>query len=327
MNHEQIVKQSKSAYNQWCVQWRDHAKVHSQFDMKPFENFRNSGIGKTAVLVANGYSFEEQIETLKKYANNVDVIACDKTLGHLIKAGIKPKICVVCDANVNYEKYLQPYEKELNQTILFQNVCGNPKWTINGNWADRYFYVNKDVMQYEKEFMELSGCTNPVTAGTNVSNMMIVLLTQCENERRQNLFSYDKLALIGFDYSWRFDGKYYAFDDDGEGKHYYMRHIYGVSQSGKIIFTSNNLNNSASWISLYLKTFNIKAIQCNRDALMPFGGWGKLEEQMQYRHKPTDAGRVKNLLKERHGLEDRLNWINNTIKAIAKDHYLASESI
>ena len=48
----------------------------------------------------------------------------------------------------------------------------------------------------------------------------------------------------GFDYSWKHDGKYYAFDEDAGGKRYYMRHVYGISGSGKLIYTSNNLNTS-----------------------------------------------------------------------------------
>lgn len=327
MNHDQIVKQSVMAYKQWSKQWRNHAVQHKDYPMKSFEDFRNVGIGKAVVLVANGYSFEENIETLKRNQHRVDIMACDKTLGHLLNNGIKPTYCLVCDANVSYEKYLQPYEDQLKDTILFQNVCGNPKWTTNGNWKDRYFYVNKDVMNYENEFMALSGCPNVVTAGTNVSNMMVVLLTQCDNQRRQNLFAYDKMLLVGFDYSWKLGGKYYAFDEDGGGKANYMRHAYGVSNSGKIMFTSNNLSSSASWLKLYLKAYKVNAIQCTRDSVLDGLRVGNLEEQMQYVYKTMDRGRVKNLLKERQGIEEKLNWINNSLKDIARDHYYAAESI
>jgi hypothetical protein len=327
LNHDQIVKQSKQAYKQWSEQWREHAMIHSKFEMKSFEDFRNSGVGHAILCVANGYSFEENIETIKQHADNVDIIACDKTLGHLIRHGIKPKFCLVCDANVSYEKYLKPYEKDLERTILIQNVCGNPKWTENGNWKDRYFYVNKDVMGYEKEFIELSGCKNVVTAGTNVSNMMIVLLTQSDNDRKQNLFAYDKMLLIGFDYSWRSDGKYYAFDGEADGKRYYMRHIYGVNEDGKIVYSSNNLSSSASWLNLYIKAYKIRVVQCSKGSLLNFGRRGNLDEQMRYRHKPSDKGRVRNLLNELRSIESRREWIDNNLKKIARDHYFASEAI
>lgn len=327
MNHDQIVKQSKQAYAQWCVQWRANAIENSKYKMKSFEDFRNTGIGKAILLVANGYSLEENMETIKANASNVDIMACDKTLGHLIKNGIKPKFVMVCDANVNYEHYLKPYEDQLQGTILIMNVCGNPLWAANGNWKDKYFYVNKDVMKNEVEFIKLSGCQNIVTAGTNVSNMMVVILNQSDNEVKQNLFAYDKILLIGYDYSWRFDGKYYAYDEEGGGKRFYMRHIYGISESGKIIFTSNNLNTSASWLNLYIKAYKVNAIQCGKHVLQNFGRSGDLATQMRYRHKPSDAEKVKELLKTQRSLEQNLNKIQNDLKKVARDHWFSSHSI
>jgi hypothetical protein len=182
-------------------------------------------------------------------------------------------------------------------------------------------------MNYEREFMKLSGCNNVVTAGTNVSNMMLVVLTQSDNERVQNLFAYDKVLLIGFDYSWKLDGKYYAFDHDGGGKRYYMRHIYGLSVSGKTIFSSHNLSTSASWLKLYIDAYKVNAVQCGQDALVIFNKLGKLEEQIQYRHKTSDSKIISQLLKDKRGLEEKLNKIQNGIVSIARDHWYASQSI
>lgn len=327
MTNDEIVKQSKNAYKQWCEQWRANAKFHKGMATKSFEDFRNIGIGKAVLLVANGYSFEENIETIKKYSHNVDIVACDKTLGHLLRHGINPTYCIVCDANVSYEKYMKPYQDQLDQTILFQNVCGNTEWTKNGNWKDKYFYVNKDVMNYEKEFSALSGCKNFVTAGTNVSNMMVVILTQADNERRQNLFAYDKILLIGFDYSWKYNGKYYAFDQEANGKTFYMRHIYGISPSGEMIFTSNNLSASNSWLKTYVDVFKLNTVQCGKDALSPIGRMGNLEDHIQYKHKPTDAKAVREMLKTKLGIEAQLNKINNGLRDIARDHWYASQSV
>jgi hypothetical protein len=327
MTPEEIKKQSIQAYKQWSKDWAENAKIHSKYEMKPFENFRNTGIGKAVLLVANGYSFEENLETIKKYKDNVDIVCCDKTLGHLLDNGITPKICIVCDAHVSYDKYLKPWADKLDGTILFNNVCGNTEWSANGNWKDKYFYVNKDIMSYEKEFMAISGCTNTVTAGTNVSNMMVVLLTQSDNDRKQNLFYYDKMILIGFDYSWKFGGKYYAFDQDGGGKYYYMRHIYGLSLQSNIIFASNNLNTSASWLNLYIKAYKLPVVQCGKDALQSFGRTGDLEKQMQYRHKPSDGQKVNNILKNKSKLELELKSINNELLQIGTDHWLADLSI
>jgi hypothetical protein len=148
---EDITQQSLRAINQWGTLWRTHAKEHSKYEMRSLEELENVGIGKAVVCVANGYSLELEIETLKKYQGNVDILCCDKTLGHLLDNGITPTYCIVCDAKVSYEKYLEPWKDKLQNTILFQNVCGNPEWTNQGNWKDRYFFVNKDVLGSEKD--------------------------------------------------------------------------------------------------------------------------------------------------------------------------------
>lgn len=324
MNKEQIIAHSKAAYGQWAKQWRENAHQHKGFTDGSFEDFRHSGIGKAALLVANGYSFEENIETIKKYKDNVDVIACDKTLGHLLDHGIEPYICIVCDANVSFEKYLAKWKDKLQNTILFNNVCGNPRWTKEGNWKKIYTFVNEDVLGSEKEFMAISGCKNKVTAGTNVSNMMIVLMVQANNQRNQNLFSYDKLILIGFDYSWRHDGGYYAFDYNGDGKRFYMRHSIALANGGKLIYSSNNLSASASWAKLYVENFKVPVAQCSTYGLQPFTGFCSLEKNMQYSHKPSDAVLVKTKIKRKMDIELELNKLNNEINQIAKDHFRAS---
>ncbi len=182
MKPDAIVEQSKQCYRQWAPQWRQNAKINSQLPMKSSQNLKHSGIGKAILCVANGYSFEESIDVIVKNHKNVDIICCDKTLGHLIRHGIKPTYCFVADANVNYEKYMRPFERELDQTILLMNVCGNPLWSCNGNWKDRYFFAFKDVMGYEKEFCEISGCQNVITAGTNVSTSATTRLARTSSD-------------------------------------------------------------------------------------------------------------------------------------------------
>jgi hypothetical protein len=66
---EQIKAQSLSAYGQWKELWREHASIHSKFKMKSFNDFFNIGIGRSCLLVANGYSLQEQIETIKENLN------------------------------------------------------------------------------------------------------------------------------------------------------------------------------------------------------------------------------------------------------------------
>lgn len=325
MDTEQIRRQSKQAYNQWCVQWREHAAFHKQYPMKSLEDFRNTGIGKAILCVANGYSLEENIEAIAAQAHNVDIICCDKTMGHLLDHGITPKFVLVCDANVSYEKYMEPWKDQLQNTILLQNVCGNPDWTKNGNWQDKCFYVLKDVLQSEREFLQISGCPNSncITAGINVSNMMVVMISQCDNERRQNLMGYDKMVLIGYDYSWRLGGKYYAFDEDGGGKSYYMRHIYGLSASGAMIYASNNLNSAGLWLEGYVKAYGLPIVQCSTHSLVPFGRIADLEPQLKYSFRPGDKNLVAGLAQKKRSLENEIKTVDDRLKHISRNHYFA----
>lgn len=317
-----VLKQSKSAYAQWAKQWRAQAKHHSRFAMKDMLMFQNIGIGRACLVIANGYSFEKNIETIIKYRDNVDVLCVDKCLVHCLDHGIAPDYVLICDANVSYKKYLEPVRDRLGKTTAIMNVCANPEWSGNGNWKDIVFFVNQDVLKSEREFQALSGCPNLIPAGTNVSNAAVIALNQSGNEGRKNFFGYDKLLLIGFDYSWG-DDSYYAFDRTGGGKKNYMKTVYCFDQNkpANQVYTSTNLLFSAKWLEKYVKTFDIKAVQCSRDSI--FHGWrlGDLAEQMQYRYRPEDARKVLDLLEYRRELEAKQAELNRQILAIGRDHY------
>lgn len=324
LTNEAIRKQSESAYNQWKDQWREHAKIHSKFEMKSWEKFQNTGIGKAVVSVANGWSLELEIETLKNNRSNVDVLACDKTLGTLLKNGITPDFVMVCDANVDYERYLKPYETQLQDTTLFINVCGNPKWTANGNWKEIIFFVNKDILNSEKEFMELSGCFNVMPAGTNVSNAMVIMLTQSDNDvGKRNFFGYDKILLIGYDYSWNPKGNYYAFNKDGDGKAHYMRHIYTKNLKGEDVYTSNNLAFSSVWLTQYIQTFKLPVVQCTKETVFMTPLKGSLKDQMKYSYKKEDSTIVRDAVEKIKKLRAELKQTDLMLKDIANDHFNA----
>lgn len=320
---EQIIQQSKSAYNQWCEQWRAQAKTNAQYKQLNLLDFENIGVGRAVLCIANGYSFEENLETIKKYQHNVDIMACDKTLGHCLANGIRPKYVLLCDANVNYEKYLEPWKDDVRDITLFMNVCGNPKWSAQ-NWKAKYFFVNKDVINSEIEFQKISGCPNLIAAATNVSNAMVVFLTQSDNGGRNNFFGYDKILLIGYDYSWRPGLKYYAFDEDGGGKANYMRHIYTTTHAGSLAYSSGNLAFSAGWLEKYIKSFKLPVVQCSKDTLMSGYHFGDLESNMQYAFRPGDSHRVCTILKERNALALKVRQLEQTLRGIGTEHYYAS---
>jgi len=152
LDTNQVMKQSKAAYGQWAPQWREHAKIHSKFKMNSLLDLENTGIGKAILSCANGYSLEENIEVIKENKDKVDILCCDKSLGHLLDNGIEPTYCMVCDANVDYDKYLLKWKDKLKNTILLINVCANPKWTEGIEWKKIYFFINKDIIQSELEF-------------------------------------------------------------------------------------------------------------------------------------------------------------------------------
>jgi len=321
LNTDQILKQSKAAYGQWSSQWREQAKMHAKFPMKSLLDFENTGIGRAVLSIANGYSLEENIETIKKHQGNVDIICCDKSLGHLLDNGIEPKFCMVCDANVDYEKYLAPWIDKVKNTILLINVCGNPKWTHDVQWKDIYFFINKDIIQSELEFSKLSGCKNIIAAATNVSNAQVVMLTQCENDFKRNFFGYDKILLVGYDYSWRHDGKYYAFDEEGDHKANYMKHVYCTNHNGSFAYTSGNLAFSEEWLRTYIKNFKLNVICCSKETILSGVQFGNLEEQMKYAYKPNDSSIVRNSVNELRKIIKLKNELENKIGEIAKDHY------
>jgi hypothetical protein len=170
---------------------------------------------------------------------------------------------------------------------------------------------------------QLSGCKNVIPAATNVSNAMVVFLTQSDNIARRNFFGYDKILLIGYDYSWKANGKYYAFDHDGGGKRQYMQHSFIVTPSGEFAYTSGNLAFSKDWLEKYVRTYNLPVIQCGKDSLLTLGKTSDLEAQIKYRYKVEDATIVKNAILEMRKLEAKMQSLHQTVLSIGKDHWWA----
>lgn len=325
MKDSQIRAQSEAAIKQWGEQWTLHCNEHKKDScvQNDLNELALTGIGKVILLVANGYSFEENIDIIKENQTACDILACDKTLGNLISNGIKPKYCLVCDANVDYERYLKPYENQLDQTILLINVCANPEWSKNGNWNDKYFFVNRDIIDSHVGFSKLSSCKNFIPAGTNVSNAMLIMLTQCDNGGKKNFFGYDKYILIGYDYSWRHGGKYYAFSEEGDGKADYMKHHYCCTHDGDWAYTSGNLSFSASWLEKYISTFRLPVVNGSKKTILGQTKFADLKEQMLYTFKHEDSIRVKNICNDLNKVLKIKHELDKALKEIEKEHSYA----
>lgn len=318
-----VKEQSKAAYLQHRDIWRKNARDNALREQKSFEELKHTGIGKAMVLVAMGYSFEQQVETLKKYQGNVDIMCCDKALGHLLDHGITPTYCLIADARVDYEKWMRPWadDPRISEVTAILNVCSNPEWAHMPNWKEIYFHVNRDAMEYEQEFLKMTNCPNVVIAGTNVSNAMLVFATQCSERGRQNFLGYDKYILVGYDYCFSHKGGYYAFDWDANGKRNYMKHLYLVDINGNQVYTSQNLAHSAQWINKYIQTFGIPAVVCADYTLLGKCKKAVLEDQMQYKLDPEDSGIVKKLDKEMRDLHSKIEYTKNKLRVLGEKHY------
>lgn len=321
LNTKDIVEQSWAAYNKWCEQWREHATIHGKMNIKTqMAEFLNVGIGKALLICANGYSLEENITTIHQYQHNVDIMVCDKAMGHLFNNGITPDYVMVADANVSYERYCEPWRDKLANTTLFMNVCGNVKWSRQ-NWKNRCLYLNADSIKSEVEFGKLSGCNNIIPAATNVSNQMFVLATQSIRANRNNFFGYDKIILIGFDYSWRPGGKYYAFDESAGGKSNYMKHAYCLDRAHTPCHSSGNLIFSAKWLDDYIRSYNLPVVLGSKHTILQSPPTKNLEEQLQYRYRESDRHEVLGLMQSRHRIANELAQIDRRIQAIGLDHW------
>lgn len=320
LTSDQIKQQSQNAYAQWKDKWRKHAEINSKYEMKTLEEFENSGVGMACLAVGNGYSLEAEIETIKKYKGNVDIIACDKSLGALLDNGIVPKFCMVCDASIDTARYLEPYKDKIKDIILFSNVCANPEWS-GYEWKDRFFFVVEDVLGSQEEFSRISGCKNVIPAGTNVGNSLVIMLSQSNNKGRRNFFGYDKILLIGFDFCWKREGSYYAFNKAGDGKSNYMRHIWARNLRGDLVWTSNNLAFSAQWLQQYINSFKLPVVQCSKDSVLSIKNVAALESQMKYSFKREDAKTVIETARKLREVIDLRKKIEAELTVIGMSHY------
>jgi len=321
LNSASIVQQSKNALAQWGKQWTEHAKIHSKYPQKSLDEFKNHGVGKALVICATGYSLEQNMDMIIKHRDNIDLMVCDKSLGILLDKGIEPDFCMVCDANVSHEKYCNPWAEQLQNTVLFQNVCGNPEWTEKGNWKDIYFFVNEDAIKSEKKFGPLTGSTNFIPAGTNVSNAMLVLICQSRNDARLNFFGYDKILLVGFDYCWHPQGKYYAYNEDGGGKKYFMKHVCLLDKNGEYVYTSNNLLFSAQWGEQYISTFSLPVVNCSQYSILGKCTSDSLENHITYSYKKEDRKIVREKVKKMSLFIAEMTKIEKELKKIGNDHW------
>ena len=276
LSEKEVYEQSMSAMAQWEELWRKNAIRNGElFKNNPISqsDIVHTGAGRNLVCIANGSSLKKQMKTLKENINEHTDIACvDKVAGLLIKEGVKPNFVIIADASVSYEEWCQPWIEETQDIILMCNVLANPKWPEN--WKGPViFYVNKDNIQSEKIFMELSGVREVIPASSNVGNTVIVIAVQ--------ILGYDKYMLLGYDYCWHDDEPYYATNDSD--KRYWMKHLAAIDNTGRLVNTSQNLLFSAKWLtdfhSAVCREMKLNIVNCSVQGMFIFPQ-GKLKAEL-----------------------------------------------
>ena len=290
VSQSEVLKQSEAVFNQFGpTTWIPNAQENAKLVTDHAEVLRNSGVGKTLLLVASGASLEDNIDVIKKYRDRVDILVNDKGFGPLLDHGVKADFCMLCDARIPF-RYLEPWVDKTTGVTLISTCYGNTEWTKAWK-GKKFFYVNRDSIFSERIFIPIMPKgTRTIPAGSNVSNAMLVFFTGSDNTQNINWSGYDRFLLIGYDYSWRVGGNYYAWQNP-EPKRYYMAHRTMLDLQGNIVRTSENLLFSAKWLYSYITTFRLPVVNCSERGLLMVGR-GTLEKELA-RINPDPSARKK----------------------------------
>jgi len=263
LSKEEVLKQSEGAFAHWGDVWKENARRNGEkykTDGRTQKDLLFRGKGRVLVCVGMGPSLEMQIDKLKNVGTGVDIACVDKAFFYLMEHGIKPQYVVTADSGISFDKYCKKYLDQTDDIILIANVVCNLEWSLN--WKGPvYYHVNKDNIETEKIYAEESGCREIIPASSNVGNTVVVFATQ--------LFDYDKYCLIGYDFCWRYDSNYYAFEDSD--KRYWMNHHMILDKNGELAKTSQNLLFSCKWLQDFytaeLKKRGVEIFDCSRTGI------------------------------------------------------------
>lgn len=263
-----VIKQSEAVFKQFGEsKWIPFAKLNSRLKYENTHELQNVGIGKVLLLLAMGESLEENIDIIKANRDKVDIMVCDKAFGPLLDRGIKPDYVMLCDANIPYS-YIKPWIDKTEGIKLISTIYGNVRWTYRWK-GPKYFYVNKDAIQSERLFTKYIPLDKlrVIPAGSNVSNAMAIFFTGADEKQNINWGGYERYLLVGYDYSWRHCGNYYAFNNPVPKRHY-MNHYTLIDVFGNDCFTSENLKFSARWMYSYVTSHKLPIINCSNRGLL-----------------------------------------------------------
>ena len=279
LSWREVVSQSNSVFNQFGFsKWIPYAKFNKYFPHKSGKELYHTGLGKFLLLCAMGESLEANIEVIKKYRDRVDIVTCDKGFGQLLEHGVKADYVVLCDCNIPH-RHIEKYINETKDVTLLSTVYANPKWHYHWK-GERCFFINEDSIHTEKYFKEIWGSDlRIIPAGSNVSNAMLIYFTGCSEFNNENWAGYEKYILVGYDYSWRPLGNYYAWLNP-RPKRNYMNHRTMLDINGDMVFSSENLYFSAKWLYSYVTTFRVPTVNCSGRGLLDIPARNDLEKEL-----------------------------------------------
>lgn len=255
LNKNEVERQSTAAWNTWKTKWKNNCHKTRFIPKTSFTTLLGRGKGKTLVQAAFGASLAKHLPTLQANRHRFDLMCCDKAFGFLVKNGITPDYCMLADASVSSDWI---GEADTSKTILVANIAANPDWTVRWK-GEVVFYANYDNIGSAKVLAPIADVYELIPASSNVSNAQVVFAAQ--------VLGYESQLLVGYDYSWRADGNYYASGDNP--KRYYMHHMEVVSPYGYIAQTSSNLYFSSSWLQQFLAKFPLtKVFNCSGEGIL-----------------------------------------------------------
>lgn len=277
LDYKAVKEQSIAVFNNFEKKWTEHSLRNVKVKKANPDIFWNIGLGKNLVVCAMGASLEKDIEAIKQYRDKVDVMCCDKAFGKLLDNEIKADYVMLADANISYDKWLKPYIDQTKGVKLISTIYANPEWCEN--WQGEVsFYMNKDAISTEKYFLPTWGdSVRLIPASSNVSNAMLVFMTGCDDNLRINYSGYQNYFLTGFDYSWKTDGNYYAFDNPIDKRHY-MNHKTFLDVNKDVCHTSENLIFSAKWMMQFVTSFGLPIVNCSGRGLLEIPKSGDLSQ-------------------------------------------------
>lgn len=289
LSHSDVRRQSRQVFGQFGDKWKENCAINAALPRRDCAELKDNGLGRFAVFVAMGASLEEHIPVLKQYRESIDIFCCDKSFGVLVDNGIIPDAVHLADASIPF-KWLAPYVDKTEGVRLISTGYANPEWTTAWK-GPRYFYLNVDAIETQHVFSPyFNGGIRMIPASSNISNAMVVFWTGCIDKHIENFGNYEQYLLVGYDYSWRPDGNYYAYSTP-KPKAHYMAHMALNDINGDVVRTSENLVFSAKWLYMYLTTYSmLPVLNCSGRGMLDIPARGVLAEQLK-RIKTDPAAR------------------------------------